>query len=448
MNVAAVPPASTDNLRPADSSDTPVPGFDALFEGAKAQRGAGSRTERASTDDTPDDSGTEPETGVGVEIPAAEPPAPEEPAPADSTADALLAAAAAVLVPEALAAPLVDTAGSTVVAIDAAGAGTVIELAPGSAGDETAAPPLVIAPATPDPAPPSPAPEIEIPVGDPGPALAGAAPAPVPAPADALPPAAPPADALPPVAPPAATPAAATPAAQPPERPADGPLPVPAPPSEPGDGTPAPVTQVTVPEEVPATAAATTVAALPTVDLRDADRGADPASTRMEPNPAAPAAPQTPAPAIAAVRDAPVPSTAPQPAPAEQLVNVLRPLRYGPDGAYRLSLEMRPPELGRIELRVELRDGVLHATMRAEHESTQQALRDAMTNLRARLETEGIRAGRLSVDDTTTNAQGGQRHAANGRPDESRRGRTASPLPTMELAEPAQKADDGLDVRL
>ena len=87
------------------------------------------------------------------------------------------------------------------------------------------------------------------------------------------------------------------------------------------------------------------------------------------------------------------------PPPADQLLAAMRPLQRNADGSYEIRIEMRPPELGRVEMRVELRDGVLHATIHAEHARTVEVVRNALDDLRARLDAEGMRAGELTVDD-------------------------------------------------
>jgi hypothetical protein len=119
--------------------------------------------------------------------------------------------------------------------------------------------------------------------------------------------------------------------------------------------------------------------------------------------PVAPAIPAVAHPTDAAPASAAAPavtSDVVRPAtPVDQLVSVLRPLRANRDGAYRLDLELRPPELGRVELRVELRDGVLHASLRADNDAAAQLVRDSLGELRVQLAREGVQAGRLSVDD-------------------------------------------------
>jgi flagellar hook-length control protein FliK len=128
-----------------------------------------------------------------------------------------------------------------------------------------------------------------------------------------------------------------------------------------------------------------------------------PAPKAATPNVAAvqaPAAPAPVAPAVAPVAVTATAAAAPVAAPpaAEQIVSVLRPLRTSPDGSYRIRLELRPPELGRIELRVEMRDGVLSASLHTDNEGAAQTLHNALGDLRLRLEAGGVRAGELSVD--------------------------------------------------
>ena len=53
-------------------------------------------------------------------------------------------------------------------------------------------------------------------------------------------------------------------------------------------------------------------------------------------------------------------------------------MRENPNGSYTLHLELKPPELGRIELRVEMRDGVMHASIHSDREGSAQMLRDAL----------------------------------------------------------------------
>jgi flagellar hook-length control protein FliK len=101
------------------------------------------------------------------------------------------------------------------------------------------------------------------------------------------------------------------------------------------------------------------------------------------------------APAVSTPEAAP---PAPAPPPSEQLAAVIRPLPRGANGSYQVRIELRPPELGRVDLRVEMRDGVLHASIHTEHAHTADLVRSALDELRARLDADGLEAGRLTVD--------------------------------------------------
>jgi S-DNA-T family DNA segregation ATPase FtsK/SpoIIIE len=94
------------------------------------------------------------------------------------------------------------------------------------------------------------------------------------------------------------------------------------------------------------------------------------------------------------------------PPPAEQLVSVLTPLRTSPNGTYTLRLELKPPELGRVEMRVEMKDGVLHASIHTDHAGSAQLVRDAINDLRDHLNAEGVRTGDLTVSDGSVGSGG------------------------------------------
>jgi flagellar hook-length control protein FliK len=152
------------------------------------------------------------------------------------------------------------------------------------------------------------------------------------------------------------------------------------------------------------------------------------------------------------VRTAPTESAAANPppappAPAEQLRAVLRPLPRSGDGSYRLRLELSPPDLGRVDLHVELRDGVMHASIRAEHARTAELVRNALDDLRSQLDADGVRAGDLNVDDSGTREQREQpeHRDTSARPD-PRDARVAT-MPTLTENRPT-RSDALLDVRI
>jgi flagellar hook-length control protein FliK len=130
--------------------------------------------------------------------------------------------------------------------------------------------------------------------------------------------------------------------------------------------------------------------------------------------------------------------------PVDQLVSVLRPLRANRDGAYRLDLELRPPELGRVELRVELRDGVLHASLRADNDAAAQLVRDSLGELRVQLAREGVQAGRLSVDDGRSGFSPREQHVPER---DAREQHPAGPQrPAAPIVDPVETSS--LDVRI
>ncbi len=111
------------------------------------------------------------------------------------------------------------------------------------------------------------------------------------------------------------------------------------------------------------------------------------------------AADRTNAPAATAAATAPSAPAAPTPPPpAEQLAAVIRPLPKTADGSYQIKIEMRPPELGRVDMRVEMRDGVLHASIHTERSETADLVRSALDDLRAKLDADGLRSGQFTVD--------------------------------------------------
>jgi flagellar hook-length control protein FliK len=141
---------------------------------------------------------------------------------------------------------------------------------------------------------------------------------------------------------------------------------------------------------------------------------------------------------------APAPASAPAPPPpAAQLHGVLRDLRRAEDGSYEMRLELRPPELGRVDVRVELRDGVLHATIRTEHAHTADIVRGALDDLRARLGTDGMHAGQLNVEDGGTQRRREQSPAREHTDDRA----PEPPAPGLAAAQP-DETDTTLDVRI
>jgi flagellar hook-length control protein FliK len=90
--------------------------------------------------------------------------------------------------------------------------------------------------------------------------------------------------------------------------------------------------------------------------------------------------------------------------PWQQLASVVRPLRQLPDGSHRLSLQLRPAELGAVHLEVALEDGRLSLRALAENVTTREVLTASLPELRAELARSGIDLGSLDVGDHTFGA--------------------------------------------
>ena len=104
-------------------------------------------------------------------------------------------------------------------------------------------------------------------------------------------------------------------------------------------------------------------------------------------------------------------------------------------------------------MRVEMRDGVLHASIHAEHEGSGQVLRDALGDLRDRLGASGVRTGALTVSDGSVGSRDNQDGRAAGRTattssgpnDDLPPGAAIAPLPTPD---PDSESTSLLDVRV
>lgn len=85
--------------------------------------------------------------------------------------------------------------------------------------------------------------------------------------------------------------------------------------------------------------------------------------------------------------------------PAEQVAVAVTPLLQREDGSYHVSLRLHPEELGAVHVEVELRNGEVHLSMRADNEAGRETLRASLSSLRSELEAAGVRAGALDVGD-------------------------------------------------
>jgi flagellar hook-length control protein FliK len=99
--------------------------------------------------------------------------------------------------------------------------------------------------------------------------------------------------------------------------------------------------------------------------------------------------------------EAPQPPQAPRqpaPLPPERAADVLRQVRlHLAPGLREATVRLQPAWLGRIAIRIALRDGRTTAEVRAESKSTLEALERHVPELRAALEQHGIEAGELEL---------------------------------------------------
>ncbi|MGY6499371.1 MAG: flagellar hook-length control protein FliK [Acidimicrobiales bacterium] len=158
--------------------------------------------------------------------------------------------------------------------------------------------------------------------------------------------------------------------------------------------TPADADPDSVPSTRPADGDGPVTTVRPTVDAR-------PAATVVPVAPAPTAAPSVDAAAPVEAAGDPTPS-APVEDPWEQLANVVRPLRTAPDGTQRLSLQLRPAELGTVHLEVSLDDGVLSVRAVAETAATRELLAASFPELRAELTRSGLSLGTVDVGPDTS----------------------------------------------
>lgn len=119
---------------------------------------------------------------------------------------------------------------------------------------------------------------------------------------------------------------------------------------------------------------------------------------------------------------------------------MVRPLRLGSDGAYELTLDLTPAELGRVRIDVELRGATINLTLRADNPAAREALNASLNQLRSELESAGLDAGQLDVG-----GQGAGEHDATG---QDLPGGAPAPLSALgnESADTDQPTQDPSDV--
>lgn len=168
-----------------------------------------------------------------------------------------------------------------------------------------------------------------------------------------------------------------------------------------------------------------------------------PAARGDVPSAAVGPSPVTPMTAAPDVPAAPPPAPAPAAPVAAQLLPALGPALEGPDGAYSMSLQLYPEELGAVQMEVVVRGSEISLALHAADEAALEVLRAALPELRAQLESSGLTAAGVSVD----HGRGGRHDqpAQQNRPGPA----TGSGAPAADApAPPSPDPDAVLDVRM
>jgi len=77
---------------------------------------------------------------------------------------------------------------------------------------------------------------------------------------------------------------------------------------------------------------------------------------------------------------------------------VLRMAQASQDGVESISVDLRPPELGRVEVQLTFRDNTVQVVMRAEQPETFEALRQERHNLEQQMADAGLQLGAGGLD--------------------------------------------------
>jgi flagellar hook-length control protein FliK len=140
--------------------------------------------------------------------------------------------------------------------------------------------------------------------------------------------------------------------------------------------------------------------------------------------------------------------------PAEQIVQVVAPLRTAKDGDYTLSLQLHPADLGPVTVRVDVHQGVLSVHMVADHAQGHDALNQSLNDLRSQLEAGGVRTGDIGLGTRSSLSQqgGGQQQAPSQQPADTPAGRDGStdrrPANSRGERVTVSSNDAALDVRI
>lgn len=121
---------------------------------------------------------------------------------------------------------------------------------------------------------------------------------------------------------------------------------------------------------------------------------------------------------------------------SDQLTRQVAVLRSAADGSHSMSLVLTPETLGKVEVHVTIKHGVLDVTLRGANELGRAALLDALPDLRRDLEAAGLSLSRLDVDRQTGGTRSDQSSGWQ-QPSGERGGRPGDGAPSRRWGQPA-----------
>jgi flagellar hook-length control protein FliK len=124
------------------------------------------------------------------------------------------------------------------------------------------------------------------------------------------------------------------------------------------------------------------------------------------------------------------------PSPAQQVAMLLTPLRRGPDGTHRLTIELNPDNLGPISVVAEVRGGAIAVQLHGSTEAGRAALHAALPELRQDLLDAGFGACSLDLQQGDLDRQQGGRTPQQQQPESQRSWPAPQPSAATGLPEP------------
>ncbi|MFC3740209.1 flagellar hook-length control protein FliK, partial [Paractinoplanes deccanensis] len=141
------------------------------------------------------------------------------------------------------------------------------------------------------------------------------------------------------------------------------------------------------------------------------------------PQPTAPAPPPAPAAPPAPAGQLPNP-------PAAQLAMRIVPLKLDADGVHRLTVHLHPADLGPVQVVAEIRNGDITVQLSGSTDAGNEALRNAMDDLRRELNDAGFRNTTLDLRQGNPQQEQARQQFAASFPGAARGERAETPLPT------------------